>query len=677
MPVFYLLILVLGAAGGIFAGLRPRPALAPVDASIEAPPSIRVATAEEDQPPPDGILRTGDGLRRKVVVKDLEVVCRAEPGGGKAVGPPLDYFAIRYLFGEAPPGRPSQFQVGPMAGPPQGWVPVDSVLEWDTRLMARPTPRTGRPPLRIFRDEDCLLDSLSGRLCLRHGSNCPLEGEEPASPSGGGGEDDRPPLGFPILTTKQVNGRVIYEVASLVKDQAAAPIMPAELPPDLRPSLKAVYVAFAIDTTASMQSTIEAARKLAADLMTTASTRLGDVRLKLALVEYRDADPRFGFKSRVVTTFTSPEGFLAALNRTNAAPKGDGSVDEAVFDGVDQALPPDRGGSAGEHLDWPSGRAGELATKLLVVLGDAPDHARDLDRARELASRAALAGITIATVALDRPGVLSRDEKRRYQEQWLTLAEGSFRPLVKATGFAERAEPIVATLQEGERIADRLQSVIDDRVEHARTIAGLAAAEAEGRLGAYVNSQGLTIDRVAPVLVDLHRGDAAKVARPDPRLNGRKAPSVRRGWVAAKVGEATLVDVEILMSQPELKSLIAELTQLQQAASGTARDLSDLIQIGTAAASGETSFLAADRGTRTFAEHLGRRQGLPPARPGSLLARSQADLLRSDDLTLAALNAKLRESLLVLTRRLQSSDWKNSQRTIEGMALVPFDAIDF
>ena len=64
------------------------------------------------------------------------------------MGKPLDYFAIRYLIGEEPAGHPERFQVGPMGGPPQGWVPASAVLEWDTRLMARPTPRAGRPPLR-------------------------------------------------------------------------------------------------------------------------------------------------------------------------------------------------------------------------------------------------------------------------------------------------------------------------------------------------------------------------------------------------------------------------------------------------------------------------------------------------------------------------------------------------
>jgi len=167
------------------------------------------------------------------------------------------------------------------------------------------------------------------------------------------------------------------------------------------------------------------------------------------------------------------------------------------------------------------------------------------------------------------------------------------------------------------------------------------------------------------------------VARPDPRADGRKAPSVRRGWVAESIGGRALVTVEILMSRAELTALIDELSQLQQASAGTARDLVELLQIGTAAASGETSFLAADRGSRTFADHLRRRQGLPPPRPGSLLGRSQADLLRADDLGLAALDARLRDSLLRLTRRLGEPAWQDPKQTIDGMALVPFDAIDF
>jgi len=675
MPVFYLLLLVGALTYGIGVGWRPRETPPPEVVPEYTPPPIRVADPKEDLPT-DPILRTPEGLRRKVLVKDLAVVCRADPNGGRVVGSPLDYFAIRYLYNEEPAGQPDRFQVGPMGGTPQGWVPASAVLEWDTRLMARPTARVGRPPLAIYRDESCLVDALSGRVCPRHGGRCPLEGEEPAEATASPGEP--PPLGFPILRSKSVDGRVIHEVASLVKDQASAPILPTEPPPDLRPFLKVVYVAFAIDTTKSMGQPIEEARRLASDLVAAASKRFADVRLRFALVEYRDDAPSYGFKARTVTGFTSAEGFLASLKRIKAAEgSADNSVDERVLDGIALALPPRPGDPPGEHVDWPTGRAGELATKLLVLLGDAPDHSRDLERARQLATRARESGITIASVAIDGPLKLVGNEVTRYRDQWRTLAEGSYRPPDKEKGFAEPVAPILATVKQGGQIAERLQILIDDRVEHARTIAALATAEAEGRLGEYVNSQGLTLDRVAPVLVDLHRGDAARVARPDPRFDGRKAPSVRRGWIAESIDGKPMVSIDILMSHEELETLVRELLQLQQAASGTARDLTDLIQIGRAAASGETSFLAADRGSRTFAEHLQRRQGLPPARPGSLLARSQKDLLRSDELTLAALDARLRASVLQLTRRLQSPDWKDPRRTIDGMALVPFESIDF
>src|SRR5262249_18397894 len=160
-----------------------------------------------------------------------------------------------------------------------------------------------------------------------------------------------------------------------------------------RPLLRRVYIAFAIDTTASMQSSIDAVRAMASRLVDDAGKRYGEVTLRLALVEYRDKAPSYGFTTRRVTTFTHPAGFRNALNQISGAKSGDGWVDEAVLDGVDTALPAPPGTKPEEiHLDWPSGRAGELATKMLVLLGDAPDHARDLERAGDLAARARRAG---------------------------------------------------------------------------------------------------------------------------------------------------------------------------------------------------------------------------------------------------------------------------------------------
>jgi hypothetical protein len=445
------------------------------------------------------------------------------------------------------------------------------------------------------------------------------------------------------------------------------------------PALRRVYIAFVIDTTASMHAPIVAARRLAARLVDETVERNRDIDLKLALVEYRDQSPVFGFRARIVSSFDNPRSFRKALDRIDAAPRADGSVDESVLDGVAAALPAGGGEprTSPLHLAWPAGRAGELATKMLVLLGDAPDHDQVLTRAADLAARARDSGIMIATVALDRPGVLSRAEQARYRDQWRTLAEGSFHPLDKASGFTRPVAPAVVTPDQADALEPLLQSLIDDRIAHARNLAALAAAEAEGRLTEYVNGQGLTLAQVAPVLVDLHRGEAAPLARPDPRSKGRKAPSLRRGWIAEKRGGVPLVTVEILMARDELAALIDELTQLQQAAQGTAGALADLLQIGTAAASGETAFLAADRGTQTFADHLRRRQGLPPGRPDSLLRRTQTELLQADDLYRSALDARLRTSLAGLIRRYDAPDWNDPKRTIDGMGLVSYEFIDF
>jgi hypothetical protein len=676
MPVFYLAALSLAAAVALGSWGRrgPEPPTEPTRAENPAVPPAPTPAATVADEPSDGILRTADGLRRKVVVKDLDVVCRSDAEGGRSIGEPLDYFSIHFLYGESPPDAPKMLQIGPREGPPRGWVPVGSVLEWDTRLMAKPTPSEGRPPLVMYREESCLRDAVRKAACPKHDGHCPIEGEEP-------GQSSDAALGLPILQSKAArrpdgSSATIFEVASLVRDQAPV-LPPAEPPDDLRPLLKRIYIAFAIDTTASMQASIVAARAMATRLVDDASRRYRDVVLKLALVEYRDEAPAYGFKVQRVTGFTDPVGFRAALDRIEAAKQGDGSVDEAVLDGVAAALPTPPGEPPGEvHLDWPSGRVGDLATKLLVLLGDAPDHARDLDRAGQLAAWARRRGITIAAVTIDRPD-LSRDERSRYQAQWHALAEGSFRPRDKARGFKEPSPPIELSLARAGELVPRLQAVIDDRVEHARNLAALAAAEAEGRLAQYANSQGLTLDRIAPVLVDLHRGESRPTPRPDPRLNGRKAPSVRRGWIAERLDGAPLVTIGMLMSRSELDTLIAELSALERAAQGTARDLSELLRIGTAAASGETAFLAADRGDQTFADHLRRRQGLPPARPDSLLRRRQADLLQADDLYRSALVARLRSGIAQLLRRRDAPDWDDPRRTADGMALVPYAAIDF
>jgi hypothetical protein len=427
-----------------------------------------------------------------------------------------------------------------------------------------------------------------------------------------------------------------------------------------------------IDTTASMQVTIDAVRAMATRLVDDARRRNAGATIRLALVEYRDDSPAFGFKAKVVTDFAEPSEFRRALDLIRAADAGDGTVDEAVLDGLALALP-------GGHLSWPAGRDGDLASKLVVLLGDSPDHAPDDVRARTLAELARSAKITIAPVAISRPGYLRGEEKSRYEAQWRALAEASYRPPDPSKNFAAPIEPALVELgDEGAgQIVARLQALVRSRVAYALELATLAQAEAEGRLERYTDSRGLSMEQIAPVLADLHRGESKPKPRLDPRLEGRVAPSVRRGWIAQEQEGAAMVEIELLMSREELDAIIGELAALQQAAEGDAQDLADLLRIGNAATSGEVSFLGRDRGSQTMAEHLSRREGLPPAPADSLLRRSQVDLLQADDLFRAVLVERLRSCIARLVHRRNDPDWDDPRRTTAGMALVPYAPLEF
>ncbi|WP_152051665.1 vWA domain-containing protein [Tautonia marina] len=688
MPVFYLLVLLLGGAVGLASWIGGEPLGSADRSGLDDRPNARAdrqdaIPAEPNTPSDDGILRTSDGLRRKVLVRELGLRPRFRPDpASPSSGDDLDYYAIHFVFDEADPTGPDAprfLQIGPAEGPPLGWVPESGLLSWNTRLMARPTPNRSRPPLVIYRNRSCLLDALAGRRCLDHGESCPIEGEEPepaTDPS-----DSDPTLGLPILSSASIpqpdgSTRTIFEVASLVADRAPPPPPPSEPPEFLKRSLRQMYLAVVIDTTASMQASIESARDLASELVEEATRQ--DVTLRLALVAYRDDHPTFGYSVRIVSPFASPRVFRGALDRIEAASRGDGTVAEAVLDGVAAALPapPEAPIGSRDYLVWPTGREGDLATKLLVLIGDAPDHDRDTVRAEALADWARQHRITIAAVSIERDD-LRGDEPERYRSQWDALASGSFLPRDRSANFEQPISPVRPSLRDPSALRPTLRAIIDDRVLAARELAALLDAEAEGRLQDYVDRRGLKLNQIAPVLVDLHGGQPRPEPSPDPRRNGQRAPSVRRGWIAEAVENQPLVTVEMLMTRPELDALIAELSQFQQALEAGADDLTDLLRIGTAAASGEAAFLSSDRGDRTFAEHLARRQGLPPAPPESLLNRSQADLLQADAPYRAAVSQRIASAIAQLLDRRQAPDWDDPNRTVSGMALVPYGPIDF
>lgn len=249
MPVAYLIAMVVTLTWAVVD--RSRRAAVP-----DLLPGPTVATARPAAMPTiDASLLTPVGLRRSVIVKDLGVVLRDAPGGYVLPGRPLEPFAIRSVFGESA----SMVQVGPRGGEPEGWIPSAATWAWETRLMARPTARSGRPSLVVYAEADCLLDALAGRACPRHAKACPTDGEEEAGP------EVATPLGLPILASRSIPQpvgppRTICLVAVPVRDRPPPPPPPREAPPSMRPPLRTIWVALAIDTSASMHANLDRAK---------------------------------------------------------------------------------------------------------------------------------------------------------------------------------------------------------------------------------------------------------------------------------------------------------------------------------------------------------------------------------------------------------------------------------
>ena len=327
----------------------------------------------------DGILRTKEGLRRKVLVTTLGLVPLSAAEGGKPVGEPLDYASIAFVFGETNVADPPLFQVGPREGPPLGWVPSTAVVEWETRLMARPAPRE-TTAARLVSRGSMFRAVLSDQACSKHAPKpCPIEGEEPPGANGFGTTI----LGLPILRTAAVAppnqaSTNLFEVAALVSDRTPL-ILPKILPEDLKEAVRHVHVLFAIDTTASMRDSLDSTIKFVMLTIESFKNLYGNNIFRFGLVEYRDRSPAFSYVTRVDAILGDSSEFSGKLGALVAADRGDDSIDEAVFDGIELALPVESGN---DRLGWSSGRLGEVSTKLLVLIGDAPDHARDLKRAK-------------------------------------------------------------------------------------------------------------------------------------------------------------------------------------------------------------------------------------------------------------------------------------------------------
>lgn len=123
-------------------------------------------------------------------------------------------------------------------------------------------------------------------------------------------------------------------------------------------------LAFIVDTTASMGSFIDAARREMKDMLNGLAGRHG-IDMRVGIVEYRDHPPQDHSFVQKTHAFSDDMTKVQATI-TKLSPNGGGDWPEAVFDGVVAAC---------KKLKWR-----DHARRIAVLLGDAPPHGHSGDR---------------------------------------------------------------------------------------------------------------------------------------------------------------------------------------------------------------------------------------------------------------------------------------------------------
>ena len=172
----------------------------------------------------------------------------------------------------------------------------------------------------------------------------------PVPDRGGGSRDGAPAgattaLGMPILQSRAIpepdgSTRTIFEVASLVRDQAPPPPPPAQAA--RRPAPRAAAGVYRLrdryDGLDAGDDRRDAARWRHAWPTTppsTTATSSSNWRSSSIATRRPCSASRRAWRPRS----TTPAASATALGRIAAAKRGDGTIDEAVFDGVAAALP--------------------------------------------------------------------------------------------------------------------------------------------------------------------------------------------------------------------------------------------------------------------------------------------------------------------------------------------------
>ncbi|MGH0038535.1 MAG: vWA domain-containing protein [Myxococcota bacterium] len=324
---------------------------------------------------------------------------------------------------------------------------------------------------------------------------------------------------------------------------ALAPLAALAAQPEPRRSIE---LAFAIDATGSMSGFIEGAKRRVWSIARQVA-RPG-VDLRLGLVAYRDRGD--AFVTRVVPMGADLDGFDHALREISAG--GGGDTPEAVNRALADAV---------SKLGWSEG---DVATRWLILVGDAPPHAREAGEVPYLESvaRARRRGIVVHAIQCGRSEETAR--------AWRAIARrggGEYRLLDPAQALPRTATPFDTELvRAGRALAETIVATGDAETRRAlrerreRVLAADAETTAE-RLD-FLERRGRSLGEGWGDLVSrAARGDVDPSALPPdawPDSLREASPADRRQWLEDQIERRRGLFSEIAWLARQREKLLRE-----------------------------------------------------------------------------------------------------------------------
>ncbi len=498
--------------------------------------------------------KTDQQIQRKAVVRstDARLFERSTGGKGKQVEFMDVFFRLSPITTRVPVSRT------PGAVEPDGWLDVESFVEWNTRQMVDFEAQSGRKLLRIFDNQSCATHFGT------HGkkeAECEEVGYEPPRQPGTNGSYR---LLIPVLEKTEND---IYQAGFKLIRIRNQEVSAVEKPKDVNPIMKASYVGYdlvlVVDSTASMgkyfRPTTEALGDFVADVKANIPRDEIVPPLRIGLLFYRDRKSQENCDLEYVTKWevhlTEKTGdVIKALRTSQEAGCLSDEPEEAVLDGLKRAL---------EDTQWT-----DRHFKVILLVGDAPPH--DIFREKN-------------------PLKLTTDEI-------IHIAEEKFvRFLTFKIGEQERAAFENLALKTEDSLRGRFRAIPKDDLP---TFKSNLATALTREWGMVLVTRGVAAKRIArDEMIDdgiLQSVGGVEdweipiiVANLPPESDGGNIPEFVKGWAPAKIQGRSALREHIFMRLGEIRKLnriFAEINQaIEEGERGGPEALIDQLQITLAA----------------------------------------------------------------------------------------------